>query len=155
MHPNVERFRTAAREALDRDLDVRELPEGTHSAADAAEAIGCPQSAIVKSILFVCDGEPILIYTAGVHEVDEDALAAHLGCDSVELADPETVTQETGWAIGGVPPVGHEVNRCLLDPALQNFEQIWGGAGTPEAVAAVEPSELIEVVGAEPVEVFD
>jgi prolyl-tRNA editing enzyme YbaK/EbsC (Cys-tRNA(Pro) deacylase) len=155
MHPNVERFRAAAREILDRDLDVRELPEGTHSAADAAAAIGCPQSAIVKSLLFVCAGEPVLVYAAGMHEVDEDALAAHLGCDSVELADPETVKQETGWAIGGVPPVGHEVARCLLDPALTDFETIWGGAGTPEAVAAVDPAELIELVGAEPAAVFD
>ncbi|APE95751.1 aminoacyl-tRNA deacylase [Halodesulfurarchaeum formicicum] len=149
------RFRRRARETLGTTPEVRDLPAGTHSAADAAAALDCSTEAIVKSIVFLADDEPVLVYTAGHHEVAESALAAELDAEGVELADPETVEEVSGWPIGGVPPVGHEVDRTLIDPALQQFETIWGGAGTPETVAAVDPADLVTVIGADPADIFE
>ncbi|MFW6004502.1 MAG: YbaK/EbsC family protein [Halodesulfurarchaeum sp.] len=155
MHPNTERFLEHVRAALGETVEVRELPEGTHTAADAAAAIGCPLAAIVKSVVFVADGNPVLVYTAGNHEVETDALAEHLGATAVRLAEPDEVKAESGWSIGGVPPIGHEIETTLLDPQLLEFDEVWGGAGTPEAVAAFDPRTVKTATNATPVEVFE
>lgn len=155
MHPNTDRFLTRVHDELGEPVEVRELPEGTHSAADAAEAIGCPLGAIVKSIVFIADGDPVLVYTAGTHEVDEAALTRELDASAVRLAEPDEVKTYSGWSIGGVPPIGHDIENCLVDPQLLDYEEIWGGAGTPESVGAFDPADVIEVTGARQVAVFE
>ncbi|MFW5965313.1 MAG: YbaK/EbsC family protein [Halodesulfurarchaeum sp.] len=154
MDSKTERFRRKAVGA-GASVEIRKLPQGTHSAADAADALGCPLSAIVKTIVFIVDEQPVIVYTAGVNQVDEQALAATLDAETLRLADPEEVEEHTGWSIGGVPPVGHGVDRCLVDPALREHERIWGGAGTPESVAAIDPEVLIELQNATPADVFE
>ena len=155
MHPNTERFLERVREELGETVEVRELPDGTHSAADAAEAIGCSLGAIVKSIVFIADGDPVLVYTAGTHQVDEAALATELEASNVRLAEPDEVERYSGWSIGGVPPIGHDIETCLMDPQLLDYEQIWGGAGTPTSVGAFDPADVIEVTGAREAAVFE
>ncbi len=87
--------------ALGLEVAIREFPEGTHTAQDAADAIGCPVAAIVKSLVFTLDGEPILVLVSGANRVDTDALGARLG-GALGKADARTVKQATGYSIGGV-----------------------------------------------------
>lgn len=160
MHPTAERYQEQVRDEHGLDVTVEELPEGTHSAADAADAIGCPLAAIVKSVVLVAtddDGTeyPVVAYASGEHRVDEAALAERLGVAGARIANPDEVKAHTGWSIGGVPPVGHGIERTLFDETLLEYDEIWGGAGTPEAVAAFDPEDVREAVGAEVANVYE
>jgi prolyl-tRNA editing enzyme YbaK/EbsC (Cys-tRNA(Pro) deacylase) len=160
MHSTAARYQETVRDEHGLDVTVEELPEGTHSAADAAEAIGCPLGAIVKSVVLLVEGGddaeyPVIAYASGEHHVDEAALAAHLDAAGARTADPDEVKEYTGWSIGGVPPVGHGIERTLLDESLLEHEEIWGGAGTPEAVAAFDPEAVVEAADAEIAAVFE
>lgn len=155
MHPTATRYQEVAREEYGLDVEVRELPEGTHSAEDAAAAIGCPLAAIVKSVVLVTDGDPAVAYASGEHRVDLDALAAHLGVDEVRTADADEVKEVTGWSIGGVPAVGHGIDRTLLDGTLLEHDVVWSGAGTPAAVASFDPEPIQSTTGAEVADVFE
>lgn len=155
MHATAERYQERVREDHGLDVEVLELPEGTHSAADAAEAIGCPLGAIVKSVVMAVDGEPVLVLTGGEHRVDEAALAAHCGADAARTATPDEVKAWSGYSIGGVPPVGHGLDRVFLDESLLAYDEVWGGAGTPEAVVAFAPDTIRELTGADPADVFE
>jgi prolyl-tRNA editing enzyme YbaK/EbsC (Cys-tRNA(Pro) deacylase) len=155
MHPNTARVRTRVRETLGEAVEIRVLPAGTHTATEAAEAIGCPLGAIVKTVVFLAGSDPVIAFTAGDHEVNADGLATHLSVEAVSLATPEAVKSITGWSIGGVPPIGHGVERTVLDPQLLEYEEIWGGAGTPEAVVAVDPQALRDETGATVLDVFE
>ena len=128
---------------------VLEFPASTRTAAEAAEAIGCTVGQIAKSILFRAEsGRPVLVVACGTNRVDERKVAALLG-EKIGRADAEFVRAATGYAIGGVPPVGHATPPAvLLDRDLEAFETIWAAAGTPNAVFRLTPAELARLTGA-------
>ena len=132
-------------------LRVVELADSTRTAADAAGAIGCEVAQIVKSLVFRAkdSGRPVLVVASGVNRVDEAKVAALLG-EPVGKADAAFVRERTGFAIGGVPPVGHaERIVTIMDEDLQQYGEIWAAAGTPHAVFRLTPDILREL--AEPV----
>jgi prolyl-tRNA editing enzyme YbaK/EbsC (Cys-tRNA(Pro) deacylase) len=141
--------------ALELGGEVRELGDSTRTAVEAAAAVGCPLGAIVKSLVFrgVDSGAGVLVLVSGDNRADE-ALVASLVGEPVARADADFVRAVTGYAIGGVPPVGHPAPlRTLVDEDLLRFSEVWAAAGTPRAVFPVEPRALAAAVGAEPVRV--
>jgi prolyl-tRNA editing enzyme YbaK/EbsC (Cys-tRNA(Pro) deacylase) len=122
---------------------AREFPQGTRTAADAAAAIGCEVGQIVKSLVFLRDDAPVLVLCSGANTVDEEALG-------LEKADAALVRERTGFAIGGVPPVGHaQPIATFAEERLLGLEQVWAAAGTPRAVfGPVSPDELVRATGA-------
>ncbi|MFT4283771.1 MAG: YbaK/EbsC family protein [Protaetiibacter sp.] len=135
--------------ALGLDPAVREFPEGTHTAQDAADAIGCPVAAIVKSLVFTLDGEPLLVLVSGANRVDTDALGARLG-GTLGKADARTVKEATGYSIGAVPPLAHPAPlRTVIDEDLLRLETLWAAAGTASSVFAIAPAELVRLAGGE------
>ena len=147
-----ERF-TARAAALGVPVDARRFPQGTRTAADAAAAIGCDVAQIVKSLVFMADGEPVLALTSGANRVDEAKLAAATGAQHVRKATAEEVRTATGYAIGGTPPFGHDrALTVLCDRDLAASELLWAAAGTPTDVFAITPEVLVRVAGARVVE---
>jgi prolyl-tRNA editing enzyme YbaK/EbsC (Cys-tRNA(Pro) deacylase) len=135
--------------ALGLEVAIREFPEGTHTAQDAADAIGCPVAAIVKSLVFTLDGEPILVLVSGANRVDTDALGARLG-GALGKADARTVKQATGYSIGGVPPLAHATAlRTVIDEDLLALETLWAAAGSATAVFPLTPDDLVRFSGGE------
>ncbi|WP_435194611.1 YbaK/EbsC family protein [Natronomonas sp. EA1] len=155
MHPTAERFAEQVQREYGFDPEVREFPEGTKTAADAAAAIDCTVGQIVKSLVFVAS-EVVVVLTAGDHRVDEDALAVELGVESVRVANATEVKEATGWSIGGVPPICHaEALPVYLDPTLTDHETIWAAAGTPDAVFALTPDRLVSLADPTLVDAFE
>ena len=143
----MERFRAAA---LERGLaaEVRRFPEGTKTAAEAARAVGCELGQIVKSLVFVADGRPVVALTSGANRADTRRLGEELGADEVRRATPEEARRGTGFAIGGTPPFGYpEPLDVLIDEALMGYETVWAAAGTPDAVFALSPHDLARASG--------
>lgn len=133
-------------------VDTRTFPEGTRTAEDAAAAIGCDVSQIVKSLVFVAtaDGQeiPVLALTSGANRVDPVALAHAAGVDAVRKAEAAEVREATGYAIGGTPPFGHTTSLpTFVDPDLMDHEQVWAAAGTPQEVFPIGPDALLAVTG--------
>ncbi len=126
---------------------VLEFEAATRTAAEAA-AIGCEVAEIAKSLLFrAASGRPALVVASGVNRVDENKVAALVG-EKIGRADAQFVREKTGFAIGGVPPVGHvEAPVTLIDQDLMGFETIWAAAGTPNAVFRLTPAQLVELTG--------
>jgi prolyl-tRNA editing enzyme YbaK/EbsC (Cys-tRNA(Pro) deacylase) len=137
------------------DYRVQELPNSTRTAAEAAEAIGCQVDQIVKSLIFRArqSGKAVLVATSGSNRVNEKGLAARLG-EPIERASPDFVRQQTGYAIGGVPPLGH-ANRTLtfVDEDLLHYERIYAAAGTPFAIFGLTPADLVKMTGGEVVNI--
>lgn len=130
-------------------VEIRQFPEGTRTAVDAAKAVGTPVGAIVKSLVFVAGDEPIMVLVSGANRADEAALGARLG-KVIRRASPEEVRQATGAAIGGVTPFGHPAPlRTLMDPDLLAFDEVWCAAGTPESVFPLPPRTLLSLTGAQ------
>jgi prolyl-tRNA editing enzyme YbaK/EbsC (Cys-tRNA(Pro) deacylase) len=130
-------------------LQVIELPDSTRTAQDAAQAIGCQVGQIVKSLVFrrQQSGQPVLILVSGMNRVDESRLAALIG-EPIGKADAEFVHAQTGFAIGGVPPLGHDRSlETLIDEDLLQYSQIWAAAGTPNAVFCLEARDLSPLTG--------
>jgi prolyl-tRNA editing enzyme YbaK/EbsC (Cys-tRNA(Pro) deacylase) len=149
MASGVDRFLEAAA-ARGLDVDVRTFPQGTRTAQDAAAAIGCDVAQIVKSLVFVADGRPLLVLTSGANRVDERALAAAVGADALRKATAEEVREATGYAIGGTPPFGHrQPLRVICDRHLTEQEEVWAAAGSSSSVFPLPPASLLEVTGAE------
>jgi prolyl-tRNA editing enzyme YbaK/EbsC (Cys-tRNA(Pro) deacylase) len=126
---------------------IVELPDSTRSAQDAAQAIGCQIGQIVKSLVFrgKQTQKPILVLASGSNRVNEKKLKK-LVSEPVKKADADFVREKTGFAIGGVPPVGHrEQLETFLDEDLLQYEEIWAAAGTPHAVFKLTPSELRKI----------
>ena len=146
----IDRFVEAARvEGI--EPAVRRFPEGTKTADDAARAIGCEVGQIVKSLVFMADGRPVMAFTSGANRVDEAKLAEIVGAASVRRATPEEARAATGFAVGGTPPFGHpERLRCLVDRDLLDWDEIWAAAGTPDSVFPLTPADLLRVTGAAP-----
>jgi prolyl-tRNA editing enzyme YbaK/EbsC (Cys-tRNA(Pro) deacylase) len=129
-------------------IDVRETGDSIHTAQQAAAAIGCPVEAIVKSLLFAADGEPLLVLASGPRRVDTGLLESIVGAP-VTMADAKTVKSVTGYSIGGVPPFGHlEPIRTILDENLLALPEVWAAAGSATAVFAIAPDRLVELSGA-------
>jgi prolyl-tRNA editing enzyme YbaK/EbsC (Cys-tRNA(Pro) deacylase) len=127
---------------------VLEFEQSTHSSAEAAAAIGCNVAQIAKSMMFrAADGRPVLVVTSGANRVDEKKVAALLG-QKVKRADPVFVLASTGTAVGGVCPVGHVVAPVtLLDQDLRQFATVWAAGGSPNAVFALTPEDLVRLTG--------
>jgi prolyl-tRNA editing enzyme YbaK/EbsC (Cys-tRNA(Pro) deacylase) len=127
--------------------DVIELAESARTAAQAAEACGVAVGQIVKSLVFLAGDEPILVLVSGANQADERRLAVLSG-RSVRRADADVVRASTGFAIGGVPPLGHpRALRVFIDQDLLGFERLIAAAGTPHAVFPITPAELCRVTG--------
>jgi prolyl-tRNA editing enzyme YbaK/EbsC (Cys-tRNA(Pro) deacylase) len=121
-----------------------ELPASTRTAQEAAQAIGCTVAQIVKSLIFRGSrtGKPILVLASGVNRVDERRLGELAG-EPVGKADADFVRRQTGFAIGGVPPVGHAAPiETYIDADLLRWEEIWAAAGTPRTVFRLKPKDL-------------
>jgi prolyl-tRNA editing enzyme YbaK/EbsC (Cys-tRNA(Pro) deacylase) len=145
----VDRFRTAAAER-GLALEIREFPEGTRTAADAARAVGCDVGQIVKSVVMVADGTPFVALTSGPNRADPRRLAGLLGGEEIRKADPDEAKEATGFAIGGTPPFGYpRPLRVLMDRDLLTHEVVWAAAGTPRTVFAITPRDLERAAGAE------
>lgn len=133
---------------------VRELPDSTRTATDAAAAVGCEVGAIASSLLFLADDEPLLVMTSGRHRVDTDILASQVGATTIKMATAKQVRTVTGQAIGGVAPVGHSAPvRTVIDEALADYETIWAAAGTPHTVMPLTFDQLIALTDGEQVRV--
>ena len=147
MSAGADRFAAAAA-ALGVRPDVRRFPEGTKTAEDAARAIGCDVAQIVKSLVFVAGGRPVLALTSGAHRVDTEKLATLAGAAASRRATPEEVREATGFAIGGTPPFGHPSPLpTFVDRDLLGFDTVWAAAGTPDAVFPLRPEDLLELSG--------
>ena len=141
----------AALRAASLNADIQEFPAGTRTAEDAARALGTTVAQIVKSLVFLADGRPVLALVSGANRVDERKLAAACGAQRIVKADAETVREATGFVIGGVPPLGHRRPlRTYLDRDLLRHEVVYAAAGTPTAVFPVVPQELLRASGAQP-----
>jgi len=142
----------AARHGL--ELVVRHFPQGTRTAQDAADAIGCPVGAIVKSLVLDSDAGPLMVLTSGRNRVRYDRVAAATGRRGVRRCDADTVRAVTSYPVGGVAPFGHPAPLpTLIDRDLLAFDEIWAAAGTPHAVFAITPDALVAATGATPADV--
>jgi prolyl-tRNA editing enzyme YbaK/EbsC (Cys-tRNA(Pro) deacylase) len=131
------------------NYQVLEFDASTRTAAEAAAAIGCTVAQIAKSLVFRAEtsGRAVLVVASGVNRVDEAKVGAILG-EPIGRADADFVRAKTGFAIGGVPPVGHSQSPAtLIDDALFAFEEIWAAAGTPNAVFRLTPADLLGLTG--------
>jgi prolyl-tRNA editing enzyme YbaK/EbsC (Cys-tRNA(Pro) deacylase) len=145
-HAGIQRVRDAA-ERKGVVLDVTVFSQSTHTAEDAAAAVGAELGQIVKSLVFVAPGEdgpePILCLVAGHNRVDLARLAAVTGERDVRRATAREAGELTGFTIGGIPPIGHiRPVRVIMDPDLGRFQTVWAAAGTPNAVFPVPPATL-------------
>src|SRR3954469_11113495 len=131
-------------------FQVLEFDESTHSSTEAAAAVGCELAQIAKSMVFkAADGTPVLVVASGANRVDEKKVAALLG-QKLGRADAEFVLRHTGFAVGGVPPVGHVTKPAtFLDRDLSGYTTIWAAAGSPNAVFELTPDDLRRLTGAD------
>ncbi|SDK22496.1 YbaK/EbsC family protein [Natronorubrum texcoconense] len=153
MHPRATAFAERARDEYEFDPDVEEFPEGTKTAADAADAVGCDVAQIASSLVFDVDGSLVVSVTSGANRVDEAALGAafDVSGNAVSMADAGEIKDELGWSIGGVPPFCHDrAVPVVVDETLLEHETVWAAAGTPEAVFPIDPDELRRLADAEP-----
>lgn len=153
MSKSLKRVERAAAEA-GLEITVLEMAEGTRTAEDAARAAGCEIDQIVKSIIFrgEADGQAILFLTAGGNRVD-DAKASAAAGEALGKADAGLIRAQTGFAIGGVAPIGHlNPIRAFMDPRLFDFELVWAAAGTPRHVFAANPREIQRMTGAQAID---
>jgi prolyl-tRNA editing enzyme YbaK/EbsC (Cys-tRNA(Pro) deacylase) len=152
-HASVTRFRTelTTRGGTGR---VVVLPDSVHTAALAAEALGCEVGAIANSLLFDAGGAPVLVLTSGAHRVDTAKVAATIGAPALTRARPEFVREHTGQVIGGVSPIGHPTPvPTYIDPWLRRYDVVWAAAGHPAAVFSTTYDELVAMTGATETEV--
>jgi prolyl-tRNA editing enzyme YbaK/EbsC (Cys-tRNA(Pro) deacylase) len=123
------------------DPEIREFPEGTRTAPEAAAAVGCEVGQICKSLVFRVGDDPLLVVASGANRVDEARFGA-------SKADAAFVREATGFAIGGIPPVGHaQPIDTVIDEDLLRYDVVWAAAGTPRAVFAIAPDALVAASG--------
>ena len=130
-------------------FEVREFPASTRTAAEAAQAIGCTVGQIAKSLVFRAGASDrsVLVVASGANRVDEKKVGGLLG-EKIGRADADFVREKTGFAIGGVPPVGHaQPPVALIDEDLLDYDEIWAAAGTPNTVFRLTPQELVAMTG--------
>lgn len=152
-HASIAHFR-ATLTALGGTGRIVVLPDSVHTAALAAEALGCEVGAIANSLLFAAptagaSDEPVLILTSGAHRVDQEKVAAEIGVEALRRAKPDFVKESTGQVIGGVSPIAHPSPiRTFLDRSLAQYDVVWAAAGHPAAVFSTTYSELLALTGA-------
>jgi prolyl-tRNA editing enzyme YbaK/EbsC (Cys-tRNA(Pro) deacylase) len=155
VHSNVSRVVAAASDA-GLQIEVEHFPEGTRTAADAARAVGCEVAQIVKSLVFMADAAPILALASGANRVDPRRLGQALGAGEVRRADGDEARAATGFAIGGIPPFGHDQPlTVLIDRDLLSHDRLWAAAGLPDAVFAITPDALVHASGGRVVELAE
>jgi prolyl-tRNA editing enzyme YbaK/EbsC (Cys-tRNA(Pro) deacylase) len=139
--------------ARDLGIEVRpqRLDDSTRTVKDAAAAVGCDESEIAKSIVFVADGDPVVCVASGRHRIDTEKLADLLDVAEVRQAKADEVRAATGFAIGGVPPFGHDL-PILFDETLLHHKRVWAAAGDPHSLFEVDPRELADCIRARIVE---
>ena len=145
---SIERVRAALREA-GLAAEIKEFDASTRTSADAAAAIGCSVAQIAKSVVFraKASNRAVLVVASGINRVDEKKLTALLG-EKVGKADADFVRAETGFAIGGVAPVGHGGRvSVFIDQDLNQYAEIWAAAGSPNAVFKLTPADLARLTG--------
>ena len=148
LSPSARRVQ-AALAALGMSLAVVELPDSTRTAVEAAQAIGCQVGQIVKSLVFKAkrSERPVLVIASGQNRVDERKIEVLIG-EPLGKADADFVRQQTGFVIGGVPPLGHsQPLETFIDQDLLQYEFLWAAAGTPHAVFRLTPAELLKMTG--------
>lgn len=132
---------------------IEEFPGGTPTAAAAARAIGCDLDRIVKSLLFLCDGKPVLALVPGHRRADPDKVAAAVGATKARIAGADEVREVTGFEPGAVAPFPQpRLERVLVDRALLAHEIVWIGAGSPRHMAGLSPAELVRLARAVPLD---
>lgn len=145
MAKGVDRFRAATAEL---GLSIVEQSASTHTAQEAADAVGATVGAIVKSLVFLADDSPILVLASGPNRVNSEALSERLGL-TLRKADADTVKSVTGFSIGGVPPFGHPTALVtVMDEDFFAQQELWAAAGSSTAVFAISPARLQELSGA-------
>jgi len=148
----VDRVR-AALVAAGLAVEIAEFPAGTRTAEDAARALGTTPGQIVKSLVFLADGRPIVALVSGANRVDPGKLAAAAGARVIRKADADAVRAATGFAIGGVPPFGHSRSLpAFFDRDLLHYPVVYAAAGTPRAVFPIAPDALLRVSGAQEID---
>jgi prolyl-tRNA editing enzyme YbaK/EbsC (Cys-tRNA(Pro) deacylase) len=126
-------------------VSVKQFPSDTRTALDAARVVGCEVGQIVKSLVFVAAGRPVVALVSGANRVDEGRLAAVAGAP-VSKADAEAVRRATGYSIGGVPPFGHATQVAVfMDRDLLDHPSVWAAAGRPDSVFEISPERLREL----------
>jgi prolyl-tRNA editing enzyme YbaK/EbsC (Cys-tRNA(Pro) deacylase) len=149
LKPAAQRVQDALR-AKGLDAEVRHMANSTRTAEEAAAACGCSVGQIVKSLVFrgAGTGKPYLLLVSGANRVDEKAAAARIG-EALQRPDAQYVRQVTGFAIGGIPPLGHETPlETFMDEALLAYDTVWAAAGTPDAVFPIAPARLAAAIAA-------
>ena len=127
-------------------IAVTRFPATTRTAQDAARAIGCAVAEIVKSLVFLADGAPVVVLCSGADRVDEGKLTTALRATGIRRATADEAKAATGFAIGGVPPFAHASGlRVIVDDGLLAFETVWAAAGLPDAVFPIAPAELMRL----------
>ncbi|ELY98990.1 YbaK/prolyl-tRNA synthetase associated domain-containing protein [Natrialba chahannaoensis JCM 10990] len=158
MHPRAQSFAEQARTEFDFDPAIEEFPEGTKTAADAADAVGCEVGQIASSLVFDINGSLVVSVTSGANRVREAALADTFDAATgdVAMADADRIREEIGWSIGGVPPFCHERSApVVIDETLLEYDTVWAAAGTPEAVFPIDPDRLRRYADALPASVAE
>ena len=146
MKPSMQRVADALA-AAGVAAEIRETPASARTAEEAAAAIGTTVPKIVKSLVFLADNEPLLALVSGSNRLDTARLGAALG-KTITRADANTVRSATGFAIGGVAPVGHPTALpIVIDRDLLQFDLVWAAAGTPHAVFPITPKQLVTATG--------
>ena len=134
-----------------RDLGIevhpQRLNDSTRTVRDAAAAVGCDEAEIAKTIVFVADGDPVVCVASGQHRIDTEKLADLLDVAEIRQAKADEVRAATGFAIGGVPPFGHDL-PVLFDEELLRHERVWAAAGDPHSLFEVDPRELADCIRA-------
>jgi prolyl-tRNA editing enzyme YbaK/EbsC (Cys-tRNA(Pro) deacylase) len=144
--PSVQRVANALRDA-GLEAEIHELSASSRTAEEAAAAIGTTVPKIVKSLLFLADDEPLLALVSGSNRLDIERLGSALG-RKIARADAATVRSATGFAIGGVPPLGHTSPlEVVVDRDLLQYDIVWAAAGTPHAVFPIAPGALVSATG--------
>jgi prolyl-tRNA editing enzyme YbaK/EbsC (Cys-tRNA(Pro) deacylase) len=152
-HPTITRFRDE-HARLGGTGEVVILPDSVHTAALAAEALGCEVGAIANSLVFDAAGSPVLILTSGAHRVDTAKVAGTIGVEGLRRATPEFVREHTGQVIGGVSPIAHTSPvPTWLDSWLERYDVVWAAAGHPAAVFSTTYAELAAMTGAPTIDV--
>jgi prolyl-tRNA editing enzyme YbaK/EbsC (Cys-tRNA(Pro) deacylase) len=151
----TKRVIAAARE-LGLEIDIHLFPEGTKTSQEAADAAGCELSAIAKTLVFMVDERPVVIFTPGDRRVDTDKLATACGATRARRARLEECRAATGYAAGGTPAFGYATDvEVLVDVHLQRHVEVWSAAGTPTTIYPIPLETLVEVSGARWVDVSE
>ncbi len=144
-HPNLDRV-IAAAAAAGVTIRPQRFPTETRTAVDAARAIGCEVAQIVKSLVFVADGAPVVVLVSGGNRLDPRRLADAMGASEVRRATADEAREATGYAIGGVPPFGHATRLpVVVDRDLTAFSVVHAAAGLPDATFSIAPNDLVRV----------